>query len=94
MSSRNKRLTELEKNKASGIYSTLKYCRDKFNFEEIQFLKSKCYDLLKEFSDVEYFEIRDAENLSKLGTEKTKWRAFVATKIAGVRLIDNIALNY
>ena len=54
-----------EKNKASGIYSTLKYCRDKFNFEEIQFLKSKCYDLLKEFSYVEYFEIRDAENLSR-----------------------------
>lgn len=94
MSSRNKRLSKKERETASGIYKILKHCQESFDFDKIQELESSYCNLLAEFSDLEYFEIRDAETLSKKGTKKTKWRAFVATKIAGVRLIDNIALNY
>ena len=94
MSSRNKRLSKKERDTASGIYKTLKHCQNRFDFDKIQHLESSYSNLLAEFSDLEYFEIRDAETLSKKGTNQTKWRAFVATKIAGVRLIDNIALNY
>ena len=41
----------------------------------------------------EYFEIRDAKTLSKKINRSKKYRAFVATKFMGVRLIDNLAIN-
>ena len=49
--------------------------------------------MLSEFSDPEYFKIRNTTTLSSniLGNEK--YRAFVATKLSGVRLIDNLAVN-
>jgi pantothenate synthetase len=49
--------------------------------------------MLKEFSNPEYFEIRDAKTLSKKINRSKKYRAFVATKFMGVRLIDNLAIN-
>jgi len=44
---------------------------------------------------LEYFEIADTETL-KTGiykSKKKKYRAFIASFIGGIRLIDNMALN-
>ena len=93
MSSRNLLLDLDERKKANQIYKALKHCRESFNINNMDSLEKKCFDLLKEFSDPEYFEIRKSKDLSKKGGIQDEWRAFVASKVGSVRLIDNIALN-
>ena len=93
MSSRNSRLSEDEKQVASKIFKTLNYCKNQFEFSNIKELENTCLNMLKEFSDPEYFEIRNSKTLSKEIKSFEKYRAFVATKINGVRLIDNLAIN-
>ena len=48
---------------------------------------------LAEFSEPEYFEIRHSDDLLNNGDKFRSWRAFTATNLGGIRLIDNIALN-
>lgn len=45
--------------------------------------------------ELEYFEIAEATTLSAHSERKKnkKYRAFIAAKIDGVRLIDNLAMN-
>ena len=93
MSSRNMRLSINDQKVASEIFKTLNYCRDKFNFSNIKELEITCLNRLKEFSDPEYFEIRNSKTLSNEINSFEKYRAFVATTISGVRLIDNLAIN-
>ena len=93
MSSRNLRLSNSERLLAANIYKTLKFCKQKSSSVEFKELENKCFQELSKFSIPEYFEIRNANNLSKKGDDLCKWRAFAATKLGNVRLIDNIALN-
>ena len=93
MSSRNSLLNSTDRKQAKEIYRILEYCKDEFKIAEKEKLEQKCFKLLKQHSNPEYFEIRNACDLSKNGDHKTKWRAFVASKVGSVRLIDNIALN-
>ena len=93
MSSRNMLLNNSEKETASEIYQTLLYCRDNFNKIEIKKLQEVCFKKLSKFSEPEYFEIRNSKNLSKELSTDCSLRAFVATKLSNVRLIDNIAIN-
>ena len=93
MSSRNSRLSVNEKELASEIFKTLNYCKNQFEFSKINELEISCLNMLKEFSDPEYFEIRNSKTLSNEIKSLEKYRAFVATKISGVRLIDNLAIN-
>ena len=97
MSSRNKRLTKKELIEAILINKTLISVQRKFNhlsiseinkFVENEFRKNNSLTL-------EYFEIADVATLktAKSKKENTTYRAFIASFIAGVRLIDNIALN-
>jgi len=44
------------------------------------------------FNSVDYFEMRDGSDLSVLDSAKPKARLFAAAWLAGVRLIDNIAV--
>ena len=44
------------------------------------------------FNSVDYFELRDGDDLSVLNTMKPGARLFAAAWLAGVRLIDNIAV--
>jgi len=97
-SSRNKRLTEVEQEKASFIYSTLKKAKEKFGTKNAILLKKEIENefLEHEFLKLEYFEISDAETLEPINqnsSEEKKYRAFVAAYANNVRLIDNIALN-
>ena len=93
MSSRNVLLSARDREIANILYSTLLYCKKKFKTEDRHKLESQCFNILKKTSEPDYFEIRNASNLSKEGEENYKWRAFVASRFGAVRLIDNIGLN-
>ncbi|MBT8286960.1 MAG: pantoate--beta-alanine ligase [Bacteroidia bacterium] len=97
MSSRNSRLTKVERQEASLIYRILLDSKVKFgtksagevtNWVVRQFYK---HEHLK----LEYFIIADTSTLKpvKRKSKKKKYRAFIAAFAGDVRLIDNIALN-
>jgi pantoate--beta-alanine ligase len=93
MSSRNARLSKHHRSLAPNIYKVLGMCIQKAKTMDFNDLENTCLKELSKFSSPEYFEIRNANDLSKSGGKNTKWRAFVATKLGDIRLIDNIELN-
>ncbi|MDB4710740.1 pantoate--beta-alanine ligase [Flavobacteriales bacterium] len=93
MSSRNARLSKHHRSLAPNIYKVLGMCMQKAKTMDFNDLENTCFKELSKFSSPEYFEIRNANDLSKSGGKNTKWRAFVATKLGDIRLIDNIELN-
>ncbi|MBW2960282.1 pantoate--beta-alanine ligase [Mesonia aestuariivivens] len=98
-SSRNKRLTATEIEKAGFIYEILKKAEKKFGTKDALLVKQEMEEHFKnsqDFLDLEYFEISDAETLKPISEgfdHRKKYRAFVAAYANDVRLIDNIALN-
>lgn len=96
-SSRNQRLSETHKEKASIIYKTLKESKEMFGTKSAlditDYVKS-VFDKQPEY-ELEYFEIADSEDLETVTQIKAskKYRAFIAVFVEQVRLIDNIALN-
>jgi pantoate--beta-alanine ligase len=97
MSSRNRRLDQVQLDRASLIYKTLKDVKKQFEHTSISDLKKRVCALFQDAPDLdlEYFEIADAHTLisAENKLKKTPYRAFIAAWIGGVRLIDNIALN-
>ena len=93
MSSRNSRLSTKDFEKANEIYRVLKYCKENFDFSNREELEKTCLKKLAEFSEPEYFEIRHSDDLLNNGDKLKSWRAFTATNLGGIRLIDNIELN-
>jgi len=97
MSSRNKRLDAEALNEANLIYKTLSEVKNKFNNLSISELNQLVENTFKNNADLtlEYFEIAEAETLKTAiyKKENTKYRAFIASFLDGVRLIDNMALN-
>lgn len=97
MSSRNKRLSEDQLKEAALIFKTLKEVQQNFdilNFSQLNSLVENTFDK-NQFLELEYFEIANIKTL-KTETNKTpntRYRAFIAVFVDGVRLIDNIALN-
>jgi len=93
MSSRNSRLSSKDLEKSIEIYRILNFCKENFDFSNREELEKICLKKLSEFSEPEYFEIRHSDDLLNNGDNLKSWRAFAATKLGGIRLIDNIALN-
>jgi len=96
MSSRNMRLNDEERKKATTIYQTLSYIKDKLNNRSLLQLKEKGTAMLTEKGfKVDYVEIADADNLQPvdLWDGKQKLVALAAAHLNQVRLIDNILLN-
>ena len=97
MSSRNERLPKDLRVKASFIYETLLAAKEIFGTKSaahvMNWVKNK-FDKQPEF-DLEYINITDQDTLNpvKRKQNNTKYRAFIAVYVNGVRLIDNIALN-
>ena len=97
MSSRNERLPKDLRIKASFIYETLLAAKEIFGMKSatnaMNWVKNK-FDKQPEF-DLEYINITDQDTLNpvKRKQNNTKYRAFIAVYVNGVRLIDNIALN-
>ena len=90
MSSRNQRLSEAGKIKASMLYKILNEI--KIN---PQIIEDKKRELLENgFEKIDYLEIRNEDNL-KLNMNlfsSQKRRIFIAVYLEGVRLIDNLSL--
>ena len=93
MSSRNRRLTTKDRANASKLYEVLSYCKDHYLVSNIDEIESICINKLAEFCKPEYFEIRNANDLSRKVDNYSKMRAFTAVHFGRIRLIDNIALN-
>lgn len=96
MSSRNERLSEEEKDKASFIYKILKEVKEKFTSLTPDAVINHVEEAFKthpEFT-LEYFEIADEETLLPIiSKENKKYRGFIAVFLSNIRLIDNISLN-
>ena len=95
LSSRNKYLSEEDKVHAlalSKILNNIKNCYKK-GITDIEALKETAYTFLNEHHDLEYLEFMNEETLDedKIATDST--RVFIACKVGGVRLIDNILLG-
>jgi len=97
MSSRNKRLTEVQRLEAPIIYKSLQKAKAMFADNDLEKIKEMVSDKFfgNEILKLEYFEIADATTLlpADKKTEDKKYRGFIAVFADTVRLIDNIALN-
>jgi len=97
MSSRNVRLTDLQRKEAPFIYKTLKNAKIKFKKNTIQEVINWVEEQFKKNTilELEYFEIAHIQTLKSANYKNniTNYRAFIAVFAGGVRLIDNIALN-
>ena len=97
MSSRNERLTQEEREKASVIYKILNEAKALFSTENCQSVRefvSKEFEKIPNF-ELEYFEIADEETLiSCVSKESHKnYREFIAVFVNKIRLIDTISLK-
>ena len=97
LSSRNTKLGPYSRNIASKIFELLNYCRihfDSMNLDEIINHVNIFFEKISEI-ELEYFIIADSETLipAKEIIKDKQYRAFVAVRLDGVRLIDNIELN-
>jgi pantoate--beta-alanine ligase len=97
MSSRNVRLTKLQRREAPFIHKTLKEAKEKFKVNSISEVVKW---VEKEFEknavlNLEYFEIANIKNLksAKRKNKNSTYRGFIAVFAGNIRLIDNIALN-
>ena len=96
MSSRNMRLTSVERMKAVKISEVLLFIKQEIKPGNLQDLKQPCINYLtNEGYNVDYVEIADATNLILLQNwdGKTKLVALVAAFLNEVRLIDNRIVN-
>ena len=95
LSSRNKYLSEEDKIQAlalSKILNNIKNCYKK-GITDVEALKETAYQFLNDHHDLEYLEFMNEENLDEMTTADDHTRVFIACKVGGVRLIDNILLG-
>lgn len=97
MSSRNERLSELERKQASFIYQTLQEAKKQFGTKNATEVTKWVENQFKSNSNfkLEYFEIADEATLKTCIVKESnkKYRAFIAVFMNDVRLIDTISLN-
>ena len=97
LSSRNIKLSKHYRKIASKVYEAINYVRINFasmSLVEIYTYVDKFFDNISEIK-LEYFTIAESKFLQPV-KEKMKnkqYRAFIAVKLDGVRLIDNMELN-
>lgn len=96
MSSRNLRLSEQAKNKASAIHDALLYVKHNIGSKKIDELKKQAAEQLLQagFEKIDYVQVAEAQTLQPAEAwDKSKnLVALVAAFIDGVRLIDNMLL--
>lgn len=97
MSSRNERLSENERDKASIIFETLKKSKSLFKTKSVKLITKYVAEKFESQNifTLEYFEIADEDNLLTCVKKnpKKKYRAFIAVFVNNIRLIDTISLN-
>lgn len=95
LSSRNKYLSQEDKIQAlvlSKILNNIKNCYKK-GITNIEALKETAYSFLNEHHELEYLEFMNENNLEEVKEADDSTRVFIACKVGGVRLIDNILLG-
>jgi pantoate--beta-alanine ligase len=95
MSSRNKRLSDIEKDLASNIYRILYTAKEKITSgKDIERVKQEAVDQFSELTEftLDYFEVTDLNTLLPLTTSGSAGNnaICVAVYLGQVRLIDNI----
>ena len=95
LSSRNAFISKNSLSKSAIIFETLQHAKAnyvKLNFVDLlETIKNKI-EKIKNF-ELEYFEIRDEENLEiySQNDNKKSYRGFISVKVEGIRLIDNLS---
>jgi pantoate--beta-alanine ligase len=95
MSSRNRLLTEPQRNLSSLIYQCLISIQAQKNQKDFETVKKECNDLLvKKGFEPDYIALADATNLEVLShyDDNREIIALIAASIGKVRLIDNLLL--
>lgn len=97
MSSRNMRLSNEGKQKATAIFQALNYIKNNISSGDVDQLKATAKQMLISagFEKIDYIEICDAISLEpakKIDPSK-KYVALAAAFLEGVRLIDNIIID-
>ena len=95
LSSRNKYLSEADKVHAlalSKILKNIKSCYQK-GITSVDSLKETAFSFLNEHHELEYLEFMNENDLEEVKTADDNTRVFIACKVGGVRLIDNILLG-
>lgn len=95
MSSRNKYLSEADKINAlalSKIINNIKACYQR-GITDVEALKETAYQFLTENHELEYLEFLNEKDLEETSKADANTRVFIACKVGGVRLIDNILLG-
>ncbi len=95
LSSRNKYLSDEDKKEAlvlSKILNNINSCYKK-GVTDVEALKETAYEFLNEHHELEYLEFMNQEDLEKVPQADNNTRVFIACRVGGVRLIDNILLG-
>lgn len=95
LSSRNKYLSEDDKTEAlvlSKILNNIKNCYKK-GITDVEALKETAYQFLNDHHELEYLEFMNQVELDEVAKADDNTRVFIACKVGGVRLIDNILLS-
>lgn len=96
MSSRNERLTIVQKDQAANIYKLLNLAKEQAKTLAVEEVKNNFITAIKNIPAIqlEYFEIADGNTLTTITNweETTYCVAFIAVFVGNVRLIDNVTL--
>ena len=95
LSSRNKYLSDEDKKEAlvlSKILNNINSCYKK-GVTDVEVLKETAYGFLNEHHELEYLEFMNQDDLEEVSKADNNTRVFIACKVGGVRLIDNILLG-
>lgn len=95
LSSRNLLLSDRARTSACRLFEEMETIAEGLQKgDAFEPLRAKAVTALEKagFTDVEYLDLRAADDLSELDTPTREARLFAAAMLAGVRLIDNIAV--
>ncbi|WDF48128.1 pantoate--beta-alanine ligase [Chryseobacterium sp. KACC 21268] len=96
MSSRNMRLSAIEKETSALIYQTLKRVNEWFKVISVPEIKTRVEEIFEqEDMDLEYFMIAEESTLKEVDffSADDDFRAFIVVNVGNVRLIDNLHLD-
>lgn len=96
MSSRNMRLSAIEKETSALIYQTLKRVNEWFKVISVPEIKTRVEEIFdQEDMDLEYFMIAEESTLKEVDffSADDDFRAFIVVNVGNVRLIDNLHLD-
>ncbi len=95
LSSRNKYLSEDDKIHAlalNKILNNIKSCYKK-GVIDVELLRETAYQFLNDNHELEYLEFLNCTDLEEVNSVNDNTRVFIACKVGGVRLIDNMLLG-